>query len=411
MNVTQRFLSYVKVHTMSDENSTSSPSAVRELDLARQLRDELLALGVAGVELTGTGYVYGHLPATPGCEIAPALGFVAHMDTATAFSGEHVQPILHENYDGGDVALPKEGRVIRVSEFPALAALKGRTLITADGSTLLGADDKAGVAEIMTLCEELLQSGRPHGKICIAFTPDEEVGRGTEHFDVQRFGAAFAYTVDGGEVGGIEYENFNAASAEFSITGVSVHPGSAKGVMVNALLLACELNAMLPAEETPAATEGYEGFFHLDGIMGDCAYARVGYIVRDHDRKRFEERKQLLAKIADTLQMKYPTAKVRLALHDSYYNMAEQIKPCMHLIENARKACELAGVTPVTEPIRGGTDGANLSFMGLPCPNLGTGGHNAHGPYECVTVESMEASVAILHNLVDLYAKTEQEAL
>lgn len=405
MRAHERFMNYAKVHTMSDEHSGQSPSAPRELDLARILVEELRSVGVEDAYVTQTGYVYGHLPATEGCENAPALGFVAHMDTAPAFSGENVRPILHERYDGGDVALPQGGRVIRTADFPFLAKLKGRTLITADGSTLLGADDKAGIAEIVTLCEELTASGLPHGKICVAFTPDEEIGEGTKNFDVEAFGADFAYTMDGGQEGGIEYENFNAASAEFAVTGVSVHPGSAKDVMVNALLLCCEINAMLPADETPAHTEGYEGFFHLDGMTGDCAYARMGYIVRDHDARRFEERKELLCRVAETVQAKYPTAKVRLSIRDSYRNMAEKIAPCMHLIENARQACRDAGVEPVIEPIRGGTDGANLSFMGVPCPNLGTGGYNFHGPYECITVEGMDAAVRILHGLVRAYSK------
>ena len=405
MRAHERFLNYVKVHTMSDENSGASPSAACELDLARMLAEELHAVGAADAFVSDTGYVYAHLEATPGCEGAPALGFVAHMDTAPAFSGENVQPIVHENYDGGDVVLPKGGRVIRTADFPAMKALAGRTLITADGSTLLGADDKAGIAEIMTLCEELTNTGAPHGRVCIAFTPDEEIGEGTRHFDLAAFGAQFAYTVDGGEVGGIEYENFNAAAAEFAVTGVSVHPGSAKGVMVNALLLCCEIVAKLPADETPAATEGYEGFFHVGSIEGDCAAARMGLIVRDHDAQRFARRKQLLRDIAKEMQEKYPTAEVRVEITDTYYNMAEKIAPCMHLIENAKKAIEEAGAEVKIEPIRGGTDGANLSYMGLPCPNLGTGGHNAHGPYECITVESMDASVRVLHGLVRAYAK------
>ena len=404
MRAHERFLEYVKIYTTSDEQSESSPSAARELDLSRLLVRQLKDMGIEDAYLSDTGYVYAHLAATPGCEQAPALGFVAHVDTAPCFSGENVCPVIHENYNGEDIILPKENRVIRTQAFPFLKGMKGRTLITADGSTLLGADDKAGVAEIMTLCERLTQGDIPHGKICVAFTPDEEVGSGTANFDLKAFGADFAYTMDGDEVGGIEYENFNAAGAVFDITGVSVHPGSAKDVMVNAVLIACEIVSMLPAEETPEKTQGYEGFFFAEEIAGDCAHAKLSIIVRDHDGERFAERKALLCRISETMQTKYPTAKVRLSLKDSYYNMEEKIRPCMHLIENAKKACEAVGVTPVVSPIRGGTDGAHLSFMGVPCPNLGTGGHNFHGPYECISVESMDAAVEMMCELVRLYA-------
>ena len=293
--------------------------------------------------------------------------------------------------------------MIRAADFPFLAGLKGKTVITADGSTLLGADDKAGIAEIMTLCERLIREGMPHGRICVAFTPDEEIGEGPDHFDVAAFGAQYAYTVDGGAAGSIEYENFNAAAARVDITGVSVHPGSAKGIMENAILIAQELNSLLPPEAIPAKTEGYEGFFHLDRLEGDTAFCRMDYIIRDHDRAKFEEKKALLERVAAQVQAGHPTAKVELAIRDSYYNMREQLKDCMHLVENAKKAAELAGVTPTVEPIRGGTDGARLSYMGLPCPNLGTGGYNFHGPLECVAAEDMDRVVDILCNLVGLY--------
>ena len=405
MTVQERFLEYVKIHTTSDEASQTSPSAARELDLSRLLVRQLKEIGLQDAFLSDTGYVYAHLEATPGCEDAPALGFVAHVDTAPCFSGENVQPIVHENYDGGDIVLPKGNCVIETQAFSFLKGLKGRTLITADGSTLLGADDKAGVAEIMALCERLAAGDVPHGRICVAFTPDEEVGSGTAHFDLKAFGADFAYTMDGDEVGGIEYENFNAAGAVFDITGVSVHPGSAKDVMVNAAAIACEIVSLLPPEETPEKTEGYEGFFFAEEISGDCAHAKLSVIVRDHDAERFAERKALLCRISETMQAKYPTAKVRLSVKDSYYNMEEKIRPCMHLIENAKKACEAVGITPVVSPIRGGTDGAHLSFMGVPCPNLGTGGHNFHGPYECISVESMNAAVDMMCELVRLYSE------
>ena len=407
MRAFERFLSYAKVNTQSAEGTGKSPSTDGQWDLARQLVEELRALGLQEVALSEFGVVTAVLPAVPGCESAPALGFLAHMDTAPAFSGQGVTPVIHENYDGGDVVLPKEGRVIRLADFPEMAALKGRTLITADGSTLLGADDKAGIAEIMTLCEELIASGAPHGKLCVAFTPDEEIGEGPNHFDVPAFGAKYAYTLDGSREGGIEYENFNAASARVEITGVSVHPGEAKDAMENALLIAMELNAKLPPEEIPVKTDGYQGFFHLDEMSGSVASARMDYIIRDHDRERFARRKALMEQAVAEVQAAHPKAQLHLTLKDSYYNMAGQLKDCMHLIENAREAARMAGVEPTTWPIRGGTDGARLSFMGLPCPNLGTGGYNFHGPYECVTVEGMDAVVAILRNIVSLYAKME----
>ena len=407
MRAYERFLNYAKVNTESADGTGKSPSTDGQWDLARLLVEELNTLGMKDAKVSEFGVVTAVLPATPGCEAVPTLGFLAHMDTAPAFSGAGVVPIVHENYDGGDVVLPKEGRVIRLADFPEMATLKGRTLITADGSTLLGADDKAGVAEVMTLCEELITSGAPHGKLCVAFTPDEEIGEGSNHFDVPAFGAKYAYTVDGSKEGGIEYENFNAASAKVEITGVSVHPGEAKDAMENALLIAMELNAKLPPEEIPARTEGYQGFFHLDEMNGTVAFAKMDYIIRDHDMERFTQRKALMEQVVQEVQAAHPKAKLELTLRDSYYNMVGQLKDCMHLIENAREAARMAGVEPTTTAIRGGTDGARLSFMGLPCPNLGTGGYNFHGPYECVTVEGMDTVVAILRNIVALYAKTE----
>ena len=404
MRAYERFLRYAKVNTESAEGTGTSPSTACQWDLARLLEEELKELGLQEVRASQFGVVTAVLPAAPGHETAPALGFIAHMDTAPACSGAGVEPVLHPNYDGGDIALPKEGRVIRSSQFPELARMKGRTLITADGSTLLGADDKAGIAEIMTLCQELTEKDLPHGKICVAFTPDEEIGEGADHFDVPAFGAQYAYTMDGDLEGGIEYENFNAAAARISITGVSVHPGSAKDVMENALLIAMELNAQLPPEAVPARTEGYEGFFHLDELRGDTAAAQMTYIIRDHDMEKFQAKKALMEEAVRRVQAAHPKARIELNLRDSYYNMAGQLKDCMHLIDNAREAARRAGLTPVTHPIRGGTDGARLSFMGLPCPNLGTGGFNFHGPYECVSVEGMDAAVEMLKNLVALYA-------
>lgn len=405
MRAYERLLKYVKIHTTSSDETGTTPSTPCQWDLARLLVDELKELGLENPSVNEHCIVTAWLPATPGCEDAPALGLLAHMDTSPAFSGENVSPILHENYDGGDIALPKGGRVIKAADFPFLAGLKGKTLITADGSTLLGADDKAGVAEIMTLCERLIAEKLPHGRLCVAFTPDEEIGEGPDHFDVAAFGAKYAYTVDGSAAGSIEYENFNAASAKVDITGVSVHPGSAKGVMENALLIAQEFNALLPPDAIPAKTEGYEGFFHLDAMTGTTASAHMEYIIRDHDKGEFVVKQGLMKRAAAQVQDAHPTAKVELTLKDSYYNMKEKLADCMHLVDNAKKAAELAGLVPAVEPIRGGTDGARLSYMGLPCPNLGTGGYNFHGPLELCCVEEMDAVVDILVNIMALYSK------
>ena len=404
MRAYERMLNYVKINTESAEGTGTSPSTQRQWDLVRLLEREMGELGLEEVRVSRFGVVTGILPAAPGCEGAPALGLLAHMDTAPAFSGAGVEPILHPDYDGGDVVLPKEGRVIRAADFPVLAQMKGRTLITASGDTLLGADDKAGIAEIMTLVQELREQNLPHGKLCIAFTPDEEIGEGPDHFDVAAFGAQYAYTLDGDVEGGIEYENFNAAGARVDITGVSVHPGSAKDAMENALLIAMEINARLPAGAVPARTEGYEGFFHLDEMAGDVAAARMAYIIRDHDWEKFQEKKAVLEEAVRAVRAAHPKASISLELKDSYYNMAGQLRGCMHLIDNAREAARRAGLTPFTKPIRGGTDGARLSFMGLPCPNLGTGGFSFHGPYECATVEGMDLVVEMLKHLTALYA-------
>ncbi len=405
MRAYERLLKYVQVDTPSAPEQGTTPSTPCQWDMAKLLVEELRELGLEDPSVNEHCIVTAWLPAAPDCESAPALGLIAHMDTAPAFSGVGVRPIVHENYDGGDIALPKEGRVIRVSDFPFLKDLKGQTLITADGSTLLGADDKAGIAEIVTLCEELIRSGAPHGRICVGFTPDEEIGEGADHFDVSSFGAKCAYTMDGSAVGGIEYENFNAAAARVEITGVSVHPGSAKDTMENALLIAQELNSLLPPDAIPARTEGYQGFFHLDAMEGTTAFARMDYIIRDHDRAKFEEKKALMERCAAQVRKAHPAAKVELAIKDSYYNMKEGLADCMHLIENAKRAAEAAGVVPTVAPIRGGTDGARLTYMGLPCPNLGTGGYNFHGPCELASAEQMDQAVEILKNLAAMYAK------
>ena len=405
MRAYERLIKYAQICTESAMDTGAAPSTPGQWDLARLLVDELKELGLEGPSVDEHCIVTAWLPAAPGCEGVPALGLVAHMDTAPAFTGKGVKPILHKDYDGGDIVLPQEGRAIRAADFPFLAGMRGKTLITADGSTLLGADDKAGVAEIMTLCERLMAEELPHGRLCIAFTPDEEIGEGPDHFDVAAFGAKYAYTVDGGAAGSIEYENFNAATAIVDITGVSVHPGTAKDVMENALLLAQEVNALLPPEAVPAKTEGHQGFFHLDRMEGTAAGAWMEYIIRDHDKGEFTVKKALLERAAAQVQAAHPTAKIQVTVKDSYYNMKEKLTDCMHLIDNAKKAAELAGVVPTVEPIRGGTDGARLSYMGLPCPNLGTGGYNFHGPQELACVEEMDAVVDILVNIVALYAK------
>ena len=403
MRAYERLLNYVRVYTTSDPESGTQPSAAREFDLAHQLVEELKALGVEDARVDEHCYVYGSLPATPGCEDKPALGLIAHMDTAPDASGENVNPILHENYDGSDVTLPATGMVMKVSAFPFLASMKGETLITTDGTTLLGADDKAGVAEIMTAVETVLEKGLPHGKLCIGFTPDEEIGEGASLFDVEGFGAAYAYTVDGEDAGEISYENFNAAAAVVTVHGFSVHPGSAKNTMINAQNVAMEFHAALPAFSRPEHTEGREGFFHLTSMVGDVTTAKLGYIVRDHDAAKFAARKAQMEHIAACLNERYGEGTVELDIHDSYHNMLEKIQPHFHLVENARKAIRAAGLEPIETPVRGGTDGATLSYMGLPCPNLGTGGFNFHGPCECITAEKMDQCTEILLNLVDLY--------
>lgn len=405
MKAYERLLRYVVIPTKSCDESESTPSTPEQWELARLLVGELKAMGVDNAEVDGLCYVYATIPATPGLENAPAIGFIAHIDTAPDFAGEPVHPQVIEQYDGGDVPLGDSGKVLRVSDFPHLCDMKGRTLVTTDGHTLLGADDKAGVAEIMTFVEELLTGDRPHGKICIAFTPDEEVGRGADAFDVARFGADFGYTLDGDTEGEIQFENFNAAGATFTIHGVNVHPGSAKDMMKNAALIGCELQNLLPKDEIPACTEGYEGFYHLTDMAGNVEACTLSYIIRDHDASRFDERVALLHRVADEINQKYGEGTVELAVREQYRNMAEMVKPCYHLIENAIEAAREVGLTPIVTPIRGGTDGARLSFMGLPCPNLGTGGHGFHGPFEHITAEGMDAAVAMMHAIVQKYAK------
>lgn len=405
MRAYERFLNYVPVWTTSDETSDTVPSADRELVLARMLVEEMKGLGIADARVDDKGYVYGHIPATPGCEDKPSLGLVAHMDTVADASGENIKPQIIENYDGKDVVLKGSGDILKVDEFPYLAELKGRTLITTDGTTLLGADDKAGIAEILTVAEEIIKEGLPHEKICIGFTPDEEIARGAKHFDVEGFGADYAYTLDGDEEGEIQFENFNASTAFITIHGVSVHTGSAKDVMVNSQTIATEIHQMLPVNERPETTEGYEGFYHLVSVQGNVTTTKMKYFIRDFDRKSFDARAQKLRDIAEEMNKKYGEGKVEVEIVESYYNMREKIEPCMQLIDYAKAAIEHAGITPIVSPVRGGTDGARLSFKGLPCPNLGTGGHAFHGVFEHITVEGMDKAVLIVKDIIRQFAE------
>ena len=405
MRAYERLLQYAKVYTTSDPASGAHPSTARQFDLAHLLVEEMQALGIADAAVDEHCYVYGSLPAAPGCEGLPCLGLIAHMDTSPDASGEDVRPVIHENYDGKDVQLPGSGAVMKVSAFPFLASMKGETLITSDGTTLLGADDKAGIAEILTAVETVIRDGLPHGRLAIAFTPDEEIGEGADLFDLERFGADFAYTVDGGDVGGIEYENFNAAAATVTIRGLSVHPGSAKDTMINASNLAMEYHLALPRMARPETTEGRQGFYHLCQMYGDVNEAKLGYILRDHDAACLEYKKEMLRQIAAWMNGRYGEGTVAVEIKDSYRNMIEKIRPHFHLVETARTAIRMAGLEPEELPVRGGTDGATLSWKGLPCPNLGTGGFNFHGVYECTTAERMDKAAEVVGNIIALYAK------
>ena len=406
--ILNRFLRYVSVNTQSDEESQSQPSAVREWDLLKMLRDELKALGVE-VSLDEYGYVMASIPSNLDHEV-PAVGFIAHVDTSPDASGADIKPQIIENYDGGPIDLKGvPGLQLKPEEFPEMRQYQGQTLITTDGTTLLGADDKAGIAEIMHAVQYMVEHPEfKHGPVRIGFTPDEEIGRGVVKFDVARFGARYAYTMDGGEIGELEFENFNAASAKIRIQGRNVHPGYAKGKMRNAILIGQEFNAMLPVMARPEHTEGYEGFFHLISFKGTVEEADFAYIIRDHDRARFEARKEMMVKVADYLNAHYGEGTVALELKDQYYNMREQVEPHYHIVEKAVKAMEMAGVKARIQPIRGGTDGANLSFKGLPCPNIFAGGHNFHGKMEFVPLESMEKAAQVVLNLITLYAVVDQ---
>lgn len=403
MSVKEKFLDYVSYDTQSDSSSTTMPSTMKQKLLAQHLADEMVAMGIEDAHMDEWGYVYGTIPAN--CEKKNVVGFIAHMDTAEEVSGANVKARVIENYDGEDIVLNKElGIVTDVENFPILKKFKGKTLIVTDGTTLLGADDKAGVAEIMQAAEDIIKNNLPHGEIHIAFTPDEEIGAGPDKFDVKGFGCDFAYTLDGGELGGLDYENFNGTSADVEITGRSVHPGSAKNKMINAMLVAHEFVAMLPAAETPAHTEGYEGFYHLVGVEGSVEQAELVFIIRDHDRDRFEARKREMERLVRVINERY-VGCCTLTLNDQYYNMREKIEPVMHIIETAEKAMRMSGVEPKVQPIRGGTDGAQLSFKGLPCPNIFAGGLNFHGRYEFVPIPSMEKAAQVVVNICRLVAE------
>ena len=405
MRVEERLLKYVSYWTTSDEECRQIPSSERQFELGKVLEQELCDLGLEKVTLTDHCYVYGLLPATKGYADKPAVGFISHMDTAPDFSGKDVKPQIIPDYDGNDVLLKGSGAYLKVSDFPTLKTLKGRTLITTDGTTLLGADDKAGVSEIMTAVEQIITEKIPHGDIWIGFTPDEEVGSGADLFDLDYFKAKFAYTVDGDYEGEVAYENFNAASASFEINGVNVHPGEAKDIMINAALVGCEIASLLPENETPAHTEGREGFYHLTDFSGDIAHAKVNYIVRDHDKATFEKRLDTLRGIEQKMNEKYHADTVKLNIQHSYSNMLEVIEKNEYVVAIAKKAIKNVGLEPVSRPVRGGTDGARLSFMGLPCPNLGTGGYGFHGPFEHISVEGMDTAVSVIKEIVKITAE------
>ena len=403
--ITDKFLRYIAIDTQSDPESESQPSSGKQLDLLKLLRDELSGMGIDAT-LDEYGYVMASIPSNCGNDV-PAVGFIAHVDTSPDASGAHIKPQIIENYDGSDIPLKGvPGLALKVSDFPELAEYKGQTLITADGTTLLGADDKAGVAEIMCMAEYVMEHPEfRHGPIKIGFTPDEEIGRGVVKFDVSKFGAEYAYTMDGGKIGELEYENFNAASATVHIQGRNIHPGYAKGKMLNAILIGMELNALLPVEQRPEYTDGYEGFFHITDFKGTVEEASFSYIIRDHDIDLYEKRKKMMQGCVDFINSKYGEGVASVEIKHQYYNMRKEVEPHYHIIEKAVKAMEMEGITPVIRTIRGGTDGANLSFMGLPCPNIFAGGHNFHGKLEFVPVESMEKASKVILNIISQFAE------
>ena len=405
----ERLLNYVKYDTASDGNSETCPSTEKQLVFARALEQEMREMGLHNVRLDEHGYLYGTVPGNIDNYNGPVLGFIAHMDVVNDVPSWDIKPRIVENYDGGDILLTGSGAVLSPAEFPELGRCKGKSIMVTDGTTLLGADDKAGIAEILTLCEQLLAGvDSPHGPVQVAFTLDEEIGRGADLLDVSGFGADFAYTLDGGAYGELEYENFNAASLKVDIKGKNIHPGSAKDKMKNALTIGMEFEMLLPAQQKPEFTEKYDGFFHLTSMTGEVEQAAMRYIIRDHDSDKLEEKKAAARRAADFLNGKYGEGTITLTIRDSYRNMVEQIRPHWHLVDNAFEAMRRTGVEPVAVPIRGGTDGARLSFMGLPCPNLGTGGGNYHGKLEYCCVEEMDLAVDCMKHLVEIYSKLEK---
>lgn len=409
-HVTDRFLRYAKVYTTSDPSKTDVyPSTSRQLDFADQLAKELISIGLSEVMRDQFGYVTATLPSTVEHPV-PVIGFISHMDTSPDYSGENVNPQLIKNYQGQDLVLHEEQKVVlSPSEFPELRHYIGQDLITTDGTTLLGADDKAGIAEIITAMDHLIRHPEiKHGKIRICFTPDEEVGQGTKYFDVKQFGADFAYTMDGGEIGELEYENFNAASAKITVKGRSVHPGGAKNTMINSMLVAKQIIDALPPTQRPEHTEGYEGFFHLTSFVGDVSTTKLEFIIRDHDLNKFENKKKLMQEICRLINLQYKEEPVTLELHDQYFNMRKQVEPVKYIVDIAEKAMNDVGVTPIIRAIRGGTDGAQLSWKGLPCPNIFAGGHNFHGPYEFIPEQSMQKAVEVIVRIVQLAAELDR---
>ena len=404
MKAYERLIKYAKIYTASSEDASKTPSSTCQFDLANILADEMREMGVSDVRVDEHCYVYGKIPATKGFESVTPIGFLAHLDTVPDFPGENAEPRVVENYDGGAITLGESGRTLDPADFPHLKTLVGKTLIVTDGTTVLGADDKAGIAEIMTAAEILLEADMPHGPVSIGFCPDEEIGHGAALLDLQRFGAELGYTVDGGSVCDIEYENFNAAGAEVSFRGFNVHPGSAKNTMINAAKLAMEFDSMLPAADVPSKTEGYEGFFHLLSMNGNVEAAKLTYIIRDHSAETFEARKKCMEHIAKTMNERYGDGAVTLVMTDQYRNMIEMVKPRFEVVEKAFAAAKACGMTPTASPIRGGTDGAQLSFRGLPCPNLPTGSYGHHGPYEHAVVEQMDQCTVLILQIIKEFA-------
>ena len=405
MNLLERFLKYVSIHTTSDENTGLVPSTPQQMEFAKILAEELKDMGMQDVSLDKKGYLMATLPSNIDKDV-PTVGFISHLDTSPDMSGKNVKPRIVENYDGNDIVLnEKENIVLSPKQFPELTMYRGQSLVVTNGLTLLGADDKAGIAEIMTAMDYFIKNPDvEHGKVRIAFNPDEEIGLGAHHFDVEKFGCQFAYTMDGGEIGELEYENFNAAGAKVTFYGTNVHPGYAKNKMVNSMKIATKFMATVPANESPEYTDGYEGFYHLTGIGGDVEKTTVSYIIRDHDRKKFEERKAHLQMLVDKINSEFGDNTATLEVKDQYYNMKEKVEPVKYIVDIASEAIRQAGVEPKVKPIRGGTDGAQLSFKGLPCPNIFAGGHNFHGKYEFVPIQSMEKATEVVKNIIKIVA-------